>query len=163
MEKNIGSIKDSSNKKRIRRRRTRTKKYKSLEEEADDLFNKFMDAEEKEINRLEYSLLSLEIEKENENYIKEEISYYESLIPFEEKENYGWEEMKAYFEEKGWYHECDVCCENTRNGDCKCANVISKCDMTYMETHIVFNHFTKQNKAVLMPKTVKDVPILTLF
>lgn len=163
MDNNIESITDSSKKKRIRKRRTRTKKYKSLNEEANDLFNKFMDAEEKEINRLEYSLLLLQIEEENENYINKEISYYESLIPIEEKDNYGWEEMKAYFDENDWYHECDVCLENTRNGDCKCADVISKCDMTYIETHIIFNHFIKKNKAVLIPKTVKNVPILTLF
>lgn len=160
-EINKNSLNNKSNKKIIKRRRTRNKKKLSLDEEADYMFNKFMDEEEKEIYILEYSLISLEIE--NENYIKEEICYYESLIPNKEKENYGWEEMKAYYKEKGWYHECDVCWENTRNEDCKCANIISKCDMTYMETHIVFNHFTKKNKVVLIPKTVKNVPILTLF
>lgn len=139
-------------------KKNKNKNIKKIQNEGNILFNKFMDQNDKEINKLEYSISKLEKEMYEEN----ERTYYESFVPKGEK-NYGWEEIKLFYDNNDWFHECDVCLENTRNNDCKCVDIICKCDMTYMETHIVYNHFIEQEKPIIMPKVIKNVPILSLF
>lgn len=119
-------------------------------EEGNQLFNAFMDSEETALNETEILL-----EKTDHR------SFYKNLVPDGET-NYGIEEMVAYWEMTGWFHECDNCFENTHNGDCKCINIVSKCDMTYMDTH-VHRRPNGDDVAFILPKVVRNVPVLTLF
>ena len=121
-------------------------------EEGNRLFNEFMDSEETTLNETEILL-----EK------TDPIRFYKNLLPDGET-NYGIEEMVAYWEMTGWFHECDNCFENTHNGDCKCINIVSKCDMTYMDTHLRQSRSPDRNQvAFILPKVVRNVPVLTLF
>ena len=128
-------------------------------EEGNRLFNEFMDNEQTALNETEILLESAELEKQRYGHR----NFYESLVP-EGETNYGVEEMCAYWEMTGWFHECDNCFENTHNGDCKCINIVSKCDMTYMDTHGRPSRTTDgTHVAFILPKIVRNVPVLTLF
>lgn len=125
-------------------------------EEASRRFNDFMDAEEKKIYNDEILIES--IVKENARQHPKP----EDFLP-EDTEHYGIEEMKEWLSNDGWFHECDKCWLNTRDGECKCINVITKASSSYMKTHYRYDPFSKREIAFLIPKIVNNIPILTLF
>jgi hypothetical protein len=77
--------------------------------------------------------------------------------------NYGVEEFSEFWTEHNWFHECDTCWENTRNGDCKCLQIVEKVDMSHTYTHFRYDPVMQRDKAVVLHKKVKGVPVLSLF
>jgi hypothetical protein len=129
-------------------------------EEGNQMFNEFMDQQDKELYELEALIVSMEKEQAMNNIIPEITKDVEQ----EQSEmNYGVEEFNEFWTEDNWFHECDVCWENTRNGDCKCLQVVEKLDMTYTFTHTRYDPITQKDKCIVLHKKVKNVPVMSLF
>ena len=122
-------------------------------EEGNKEFNDFMDSQEKDLNEMELMIQLLEKEQTPEKID------YSKMVP-ENAENYGAQEMEDFWKEDDWYYECDICWENTRNGDCKCLGAVQKVDTMEFRTHISKNLTTGEDKHTLVPHVVRQVPIL---
>lgn len=117
------------------------------------LFNEFMDFEEQKIYDLEFEIEMLnliELQKKRKIY-----NYNYSKLSKEEIEI-----QESFLDEHNWYHECDMCWENTRNGDCKCLGAVQKIDMVDLITYKSINLTTGEDKFTVIPHIVKQVPIL---
>lgn len=119
-------------------------------EEGNKEFNDYMDAQEKDLNEMELMLQLLD---------KKQTIDYSKMVP-EYTENYGAQEMEDFWTEDNWFHECDICWENTRNGDCKCLGAVQKVDTFELRTYVSKNMTTGEDKYTLVPHVVRQVPIL---
>ena len=139
---------ENSNRKN-KNRKNRIKKNRN----ANHLFNEYMNYEEQKIYDLEFEIEMLnliELQKKKKIY-----NYYDLNLS---KEDIEIEE--SFFNEHNWYHECDICFENTRNGDCKCLGAVQKIDMVDFITFKSTNFTTGEDKITVIPNIVKQVPVL---
>lgn len=118
-------------------------------EQGNQEFNTYMDTQEKDLYEMEIMIELLDTKPID----------YMMMVP-DEAVNYGAQEMKDFWTEDNWYHECDICYENTRNGDCKCLGAIQKVDTFELHTHVSQNMTTGEDKYTLVPHVVRQVPIL---
>lgn len=131
-----------------------------FKEEGNKRFNEFMDQQDKEFYEMEALIASIEMETAMNNVYPEMIN---EVAQEQQTMNYGVEEFNEFWTEHNWFHECDVCWENTRNGDCKCLQVVEKLDMTHTYTHKRYDPITEREKHIVLHKKVKDVPVMSLF
>lgn len=122
-------------------------------EEGNKEYNDYMDAQEKDLKEMELMIHLLEKEQ---TPVKID---YSKMVP-EHAENYGAQEMEDFWTEHNWFHECDICWENTRNGDCKCLGAVQKVDTFELHTYVSKNMTTGEDKYTLVPHVVRQVPIL---
>jgi len=123
-------------------------------QEGNTNFNDYMDSEEKDLQ--EMKLMIDLLEKEEQEPRKTDFS---KMVP-DDAENYGAQEVEDFWTEHNWYYECDICWENTRNGDCKCLGAVQKVDTMEFRTLLSKNLTTGEDKNTLVPHVVKKVPIL---
>jgi hypothetical protein len=160
IELNIsGSI---QNRQQQRKQNTTTDLFAQLDftEEGNRLFNEFMDAQDQEFYELEATMMAMDMEIEKNNaypLVLQEV-YCE-----QGETNYSVEEFNEFWTEHNWFHECDICWENTRNGDCKCLPIVEKMNMSYPYTHTRYDPVLQREKSIVLHKKVKDVPVLSYF